>query len=252
MVVGGSERERTRALRELAHAAWTFQLWTGKRPPFGAVLLRTSEKLPSVTGRAGQWTLVFDPQEQEQVERTLPAATTTNASVKLTPPTATAYDDGDLSHEVCHRYVAWLAMAARRPAPVPDMINEAAAISCEPATMREKRLRTARPQSEAPTPAEILTTRNPLSVDGALIARLDAEAKQNGSSVVNFVIDPSDKLSDAVAAFYTKSTLLQGRARSNAGRGGLRVFEILITQAQGNTPATRRALSGLLGKGQTP
>lgn len=224
-IVGGSKAERVRAVRELDLAAANFRIWTGHSAPFGAISLRNGLDLPWLERVRIKWFLNFDPVETGRVERGL-QQTLKDAGSHAQPVAnrPVSYDSGDLSHEICHRYVDWLTVRAGAHKSVPDMINEAAAISCEPETARARRFQAARPgDKRAIDAAEIDSRHNPLSVSPEVVKASGVAGSMQRPKTITFVIEPGTTLSENVADFYYRSAELQQflRSRSCVGRSGI-------------------------------
>lgn len=237
VIYGGTAPERDRAQRELAQAASIFSAWTGRSAPFGVVSLRNSYAIPFLATLGSRWVLQFDETETKLVEKGLPQAIASGGIVKLPYESKfDTYDDGDLSHEICHKYVEQLALSIDAPKAVPDMVNEAAAISCEPPQARARQLSSyylgGRQDFSA---ADLFTARNPLSINQDILQGAGLPVRNNESHTVSFLIEPASGLSRDVAAYYYKSAALQEYLRHAGSPGLAAIGRLIIASANGVT-----------------
>lgn len=235
IIFGGSLLERYRAQRKLDQAASTFTEWTGRSAPFGVISLRNAATFPFSATIGSQWVLQFDVTETKRVEKGLSRAIASGGIVKLPYNDEVAsYEDGDLSHEVCHKYVEQLALSVGARQSVSDMINEAAAISCEPPRGRARQLAGYYlGGSQHFSAVDVFTVRNPLSINQGLLLRAGLPIRDKGTHTVSFFIEPASGLSRDVAAYYYKSAALQEYLRRNRSFGLEAIGRLVIASAKG-------------------
>jgi hypothetical protein len=136
---------------------------------------------------------------------------------------------GVLAHEICHRYAARaFAQAWRRSRRLPDMVDEIAAISCEPEEMKASRLDLfARLFAEGKSIPweEFLITGHPLKTDPAMVRAL-AQLGKSGKGAATFEIKPGSTHGSKVALFYAQAAafgefLTVRSCRASQAIGGL-------------------------------
>ena len=210
----------------------------GHAAPIGVVVLRNDRKLPSSGGTDKPWVLYFDATETRRVEDALPNAIDHPGGVRLAPSAdgAARYDPGDLAHEICHRYVDWIANQSMAKSAVPDLVNEAAAISCEPFSGRKKQIAALALSGHGAFSSEgLFDVRNPLAVDPAMLARAGVPVEDDKPHTVTFALDAGSPLFANVAGFYGRAAVLQEYMRRNRCNGLRSLGSLVQAGSQGKS-----------------
>ncbi len=233
-VLGGDEEDRERALKELSRAATVYRLWTGENAPIGTIILDNDISAAWPTTWGSKWHFHFDVRMLEHPIQMMPSDKN-----GLTPIEAdsgsdkTTYIDGDLAHEVCHRYVDNIAATISGRHPIPDLIKEAAAISCETSASRRDRLSGAG-GGERPFASEAVDTlQHPLSDFDIALKDAGLPAGDELPRSFSFEMNAEAPLSQDIVNFYYQSVILQDVLRRDRRRGLRTLGSLIVASAKG-------------------